>query len=167
MLVAVIAVVAPRMVADDHRARSSSPLVGRPAPAIAIPPLLDDVPGLDASAYLDDGIKLLNVWASWCAPCRAEHPNLSALSRREGVRVFGVAYKDETQDARRFLAALGNPFERVGIDPLGDAAVEWGARGVPETFVIDEDGIVLRRFAGPLIGKTLDDAIRFLDERER
>ena len=100
---------------------------------------------------------IVNVFASWCAPCRVEHPFLVALSEAPAVKagrvaVLGMNYKDEPDNARRFLGALGNPYSAVGTDRSGRAAIEWGVYGVPETFVIGPDGRILEKHVGPLDG---------------
>ena len=96
---------------------------------------------------------IVNVFASWCAPCRVEHPFLVALADAPSVKagkVVGMNYKDEAENARRFLGALGNPYSAVGVDRSGRAAIEWGVYGVPETFVIGGDGRILEKHVGPL-----------------
>lgn len=138
-----------------------SVLIGRPAPAFALAPLeaLKDpagqpVPGLTA-ADLKGRTTIVNVWASWCGPCRLEHPILMDLAKDASVRVVGINYKDNPENARRFLGALGNPFTAVGVDPNGRAAIEWGVYGVPETFVIGPDGTIRHKHIGPLTPETL------------
>ncbi len=137
-----------------------SPLIGKPVPAFALPALpLDDsalngdqaqAEGLTTAMLSGEGLTVVNFWASWCAPCRVEHPVLMDLARRPGMRVVGIAYKDEPDAARGFLRALGNPFERVALDLSGRTAIEWGVSGVPETFLVSPDGTVLARHVGPL-----------------
>ncbi|HEX2726850.1 MAG TPA: DsbE family thiol:disulfide interchange protein [Beijerinckiaceae bacterium] len=135
--------------------RVPSALIGRPVPAFALEPLPglaqagQPVPGL-ADADLKGRVTVVNVWASWCGPCRQEHPMLIALARNPSVRVVGINYKDNPENARRFLGALGNPFAAVGIDPSGRAAIDWGVYGVPETFVIGPDGTIRHKHIGPL-----------------
>ena len=104
-------------------------------------------------------MKLVNFWASWCAPCRAEHPLLSELAA-EGVPVLGINYKDEPDKALAFLGELGDPFARVGADASGRTGLDWGLYGVPETFVVDEAGTILLRHAGPLTPDVLEDRLR-------
>ena len=96
------------------------------------------------------GPLIVNVWASWCAPCRQEHPLLMALAKDPAIRLVGINYKDNPENARRFLGALGNPFAAVGADPNGRAAIDWGVYGVPETFVIGPDGTIRHKQIGPL-----------------
>ena len=133
-------------------------LAGREAPPVALTQLGPDAPFTDAT--LRDGkVKLVNFWASWCAPCRVEHPNLDALAA-EGVAIYGVNYKDKPGAALGFLAELGNPYAAIGADEAGRMGIEWGLYGVPETFVIDGEGRVVTRFAGPVTERALESDIR-------
>ena len=134
-----------------------SALLDKPAPAFALPPLLDGKPGL-ASSDLKGAPVLVNVWASWCVPCRAEHPVLTRLARE--VPVFGLNYKDKADDARRFLVELGDPYQRIGTDLSGRTAIDWGVYGVPETFVVDAEGRIRHRHVGPLTDKVVTETIR-------
>ena len=135
--------------------RVPSALIGRPVPAFALAPLEglrahgQPVPGL-ASEDLKGRVTVVNVWASWCGPCREEHPLLVDLARDPSIRVVGINYKDNPENARRFLGALGNPFAAVGVDPSGRTAIDWGVYGVPETFVIGPDGTIRHKHIGPL-----------------
>ena len=122
-----------------------SALIGKPAPAIVFEPLAGlrsngaDVPPLTPELIADmpEGtLALVNVWASWCAPCPQEHPLLVELGQDDRFRIFGINYKDKTENALGFLGQLGNPYDAVGIDPRGRNAIEWGVYGVPETFVV-------------------------------
>jgi cytochrome c biogenesis protein CcmG/thiol:disulfide interchange protein DsbE len=135
-----------------------SALIGKPAAVVALTDLGASVAFNDAD--LRDGrVKIVNFWASWCAPCRAEHPNLKALAE-EGLPIFGVNYKDAPTDALGFLADLGNPFVRLGADASGRMGIDWGLYGVPESFVISGDGTVILRFPGPLTRQVIDTVIR-------
>ena len=125
-----------------------STLVGREAPAIAVTPLGQDS-GFDTAVLKTPGVKLVNFWASWCAPCRAEHPMLEKLAA-EGVPIYGINYKDDPAKALAFLQELGDPFHGIGADASGRMALNWGVYGVPETYVIDSAGKVVMRFAGPI-----------------
>lgn len=133
-------------------------LQGKPAPGLQLA-AFGDKPLLTDEALRQDGVKLVNYWASWCAPCRAEHPQLMQLAA-EGVAVHGVNYKDVPEKARNFLSGLGDPFTLAGTDAEGRAAIDWGVYGVPETFVIDGKGTVVLRFAGPITPEILEDRIR-------
>ncbi|MRX49411.1 DsbE family thiol:disulfide interchange protein [Paracoccus sp. S-4012] len=124
-----------------------SALIGQPAPAAELQPL-GDLPPLPEN-LADGRVKLVNFWASWCAPCRVEHPHLSALAA-EGVPIYGVNYKDPPRNAVAFLDELGNPYEAVAADPQARMGLEWGVYGVPETFVVDGEGRITYRFAGPV-----------------
>ncbi|MDZ4096950.1 MAG: DsbE family thiol:disulfide interchange protein [Paracoccaceae bacterium] len=138
-----------------------SALAGKPAPAVVLTQLGDGAPFTDATLRAP-GVKLVNYWASWCAPCRAEHPILEALAA-EGVKIYGVNYKDKPDQALGFLAELGNPYTALGADS-GRMAINWGVYGVPETYVIDGTGKILLRFAGPITEAALQDTIRPLME---
>lgn len=129
-------------------------LAGKPAPAVRLEPLAGATPFTDAD--LRDGkIKLVNYWASWCAPCRVEHPNLMKL-QAEGVEILGVNWKDKPAQAQSFLSDMGNPFARLGADPANKMGLDWGVAGVPETFVVDGEGQIITRIAGPLTDAVLE-----------
>ena len=134
-----------------------SALLDKPAPDFDLPPLLPGKPGL-ASSDLKGAPVLVNVWASWCVPCRAEHPVLTRLGRE--VPIFGLNYKDKPEDARRFLVELGDPYRRIGTDPSGRVGIDWGVYGVPETFVVDAEGRIRHRHVGPLTEKVVAETIR-------
>lgn len=138
--------------------RVPSPLIDKPAPGFALAPLLDDRPGL-ATADLRGQVALVNVFASWCIPCRAEHPLLMRLAETEGVTVFGINYKDKPEDARAWLAELGNPYRRIGIDRDGKAGIDWGVYGVPESFVVDARGRIRFKWVGPMAPHILEEKI--------
>lgn len=135
-----------------------SALVGQPAAAVQLT-ALGDLPSFTQADLADGRIKIVNFWASWCAPCRAEHPKLMRL-KDEGLPIYGVNYKDTPEAALAFLNELGNPFDRVGADENGRMGIDWGLYGVPESFVIDGDGKVLLRFPGPMTDRALEAEIR-------
>jgi cytochrome c biogenesis protein CcmG/thiol:disulfide interchange protein DsbE len=145
------------MFRDDPDALPSA-VAGSPAPPVAVTPLGDKVP-FDSDVLREPGVKLVNFWASWCAPCRVEHPLLERLAA-EGVPIYGVNYKDEPDKALRFLAELGDPYAGIGADASGRMALDWGLYGVPETYVIDGNGTVVFRFAGPITSSILESTIR-------
>lgn len=134
-----------------------SSLIGRTAPVVDLRQLGDGPPP-DHADLTAKQVKLVNFWASWCAPCRVEHSNLQALSER-GIPIFGINYKDSPENALGFLTELGNPFHRIGADRQGRTAIDWGVYGVPETFVVDAAGIVRMRWAGPITGRILSEQI--------
>jgi cytochrome c biogenesis protein CcmG, thiol:disulfide interchange protein DsbE len=125
-----------------------SAYAGKAAPVLQVTPL-GDGPVLTDALLRAPGVKVVNFWASWCAPCRAEHPRLTEIAAL-GVPVYGVNYKDKPDDALGLLDELGNPYAALGADGTGRAGLDWGLYGVPETFVIDGSGTVLLRFAGPI-----------------
>ncbi len=134
-------------------------LISQPAPEFELGPVFGaNTPSLSRSNLVGNETPVvLNVFASWCVPCRAEHAVLTGLVERNGIELFGINYKDKPADAARWLSDLGNPYSRIGSDLSGRAGIEWGISGVPETFIIGTDGTVLYRYVGPIVG---DDAIR-------
>ena len=131
---------------------------GEVAPPVALSPL-GDRPVFDAAVLHEPGVKLVNFWASWCAPCRAEHPSLEALAD-EGVPIYGINYKDKPAKAEAFLRELGDPYRAIGADESGRTAIDWGLYGVPETYVVDGEGRIVLRFAGPITQRSLEGKIR-------
>jgi cytochrome c biogenesis protein CcmG, thiol:disulfide interchange protein DsbE len=134
-----------------------SALIGRPAPAFVLEPLPglkangEAVPGLSDADLRAGTVTVVNVWGSWCPPCRQEHPTLMELSKDRSFRLVGIDLKDNPDNARRFLGELGNPFSALGVDPAGRTAIDWGVYGAPETFVISRDGIIRYKHIGPLL----------------
>jgi cytochrome c biogenesis protein CcmG, thiol:disulfide interchange protein DsbE len=145
--------------------RLPSALIGQPAPATPLPPLAgleregQPVPGLDAAGFKGQ-VTLLNVWASWCVPCRDEAPLLMTLAQDMRIRLAGINYKDQPDNARRFLGRYGNPFAANGADDNGRAAIEWGVYGVPETFLIGRDGRIAYKLVGPITPDNLEHALK-------
>ncbi|MBD3626427.1 MAG: DsbE family thiol:disulfide interchange protein [Rhodobacteraceae bacterium] len=131
-----------------------SVLISQPAPNFDLPA----VEGVGVRGLSRDNLfgnsdpVVVNVFASWCVPCRAEHAVLTRMVERDGVRLFGINYKDKPEDARAWLESLGNPYERIGSDLNGRAGIEWGISGVPETFIVAGEGTVLYRYVGPVVG---------------
>lgn len=142
-----------------------SALIGREVPEFDLPPVagMADVPGLSDADLKTGDVTVVNVWASWCAPCRDEHPVLEALAVRlaaeGGARLVGLNYKDAPENARRFLGTLGNPFAAIGADRSGRTAIDWGVYGVPETFVVDGAGRIAFKHVGPISPAQLDAVI--------
>ncbi len=133
-----------------------SAMIDKSAPEFALPPLLDGKPGI-ARADLD-GPLLVNFFASWCVPCRVEHPVLGRLAGA-GVELLGIAWKDKPEDARAWLAELGDPYRRLAVDRDGRVGIDFGVYGVPETYVIDRTGKIRYREAGPITPEDLKDKI--------
>jgi cytochrome c biogenesis protein CcmG/thiol:disulfide interchange protein DsbE len=145
--------------------RIPSALIGRPAPQTTLPPvagLTQDgvpVPGLDAEAF-KGSVTIVNVWASWCVPCHDEAPLLLRLAADKRLRVVGINYKDQPDNARRFLGRYGNPFAAAGTDANGRASIEWGVYGVPETFVVGRDARIAYKLVGPITADNLERVLK-------
>jgi cytochrome c biogenesis protein CcmG, thiol:disulfide interchange protein DsbE len=141
-----------------------SVLIGTKAPSLSLQPLEGlMVAGEPVPALTDAAIKgklaLVNVWASWCVPCRQEHPVLLELARDPRITLVGINYKDKNDNALRFLGELGNPFAAVGIDPAGKSAIDWGVYGIPETYLVSPDGTILFKQIGPFTVESLRDKL--------
>lgn len=140
-----------------------SPLIGKQLPGFTAPALLNDHPGIGDQDILAGDLKgqvvAVNFFASWCLPCRAEHPMLKTLGSELGIPVLGIAYKDKNDAATAFLGELGNPYQRVGTDAPGRIGIDFGITGVPETFIIDKQGVVRTRIAGPLNEQIIDEQL--------
>jgi cytochrome c biogenesis protein CcmG, thiol:disulfide interchange protein DsbE len=153
-LVALLAVFAFSIDRDPGLVRSV--LIDRPAPQFALSQIPDlDVAGFDTAALAGE-VTVVNVFASWCVPCRDEHPLLEAMVARSGVRLYGINQKDAPENARAFLAELGNPYQRIGADTDGRVSIDWGVYGVPETFVVDAEGIITFKHVGPITRASLE-----------
>lgn len=145
--------------------RLPSALIGRTEPATDLPPvegLSSDgkpLPGL-VTADFKGAVTVLNVWASWCIPCRDEAPLLIRLAEDKRIRLVGLNYKDTAENARRFIGRFGNPYSANGADVSGRAGIEWGVYGVPESFVIDRTGTIVYKLVGPLTPENLDTVFR-------
>ncbi|MEA2920575.1 MAG: cytochrome c biosis protein CcmG, thiol:disulfide interchange protein DsbE [Bradyrhizobium sp.] len=145
--------------------RIPSALIGRPAPQTALPPLEGlaaggaQVPGLDPAVF-KGRVSVVNVWASWCVPCHDEAPLLTELARDKRLQMVGINYKDAPDNARRFLGRYGNPYGIVGVDGNGRAAIEWGVYGVPETFVVGQDGTIVYKMVGPVTADNVNTVLR-------
>lgn len=135
-----------------------SALIGKPAPTFDLPALLTELPGA-SRADLRGKPVLVNFFASWCVPCRVEHPLLMDLSKGSGVTLIGIVYKDKPEAAKALLQELGNPYDRIGQDLDGRAFIDFGAYGVPETFLIDAGGIIRFRQPGPLTRDVIEQEL--------
>jgi cytochrome c biogenesis protein CcmG, thiol:disulfide interchange protein DsbE len=145
--------------------RLPSVLIGREAPPTELPPVAglerngEPVPGI-VPADFKGAVTVLNVWASWCVPCRDEASLLMTLSGDKRIRLVGINYKDQPDNARRFLGRFGNPFVASGADANGRAAIEWGVYGVPETFIVGRDGKIAYKVVGPLTPENLERVVK-------
>jgi cytochrome c biogenesis protein CcmG/thiol:disulfide interchange protein DsbE len=132
-----------------------SVLIGHEAPPTDLPPLPgSSLPGL-SSADFKGHVTLVNVWASWCAPCREEQPLLMTLKNDPRFRLVGLNYKDKPENALRFLGEMGNPFAAIGTDQSGRTAIDWGVYGVPETYLVSNDGRILYKHVGPFTEQSI------------
>lgn len=162
IFVVLAAIFAVQLLSGKDNTTIPSALIGKPAPQTKLAPvegLLRDgapVPGLDSNDFKGQ-LTLVNVWGSWCVPCRQEHPHLMEIAKDKRLRVVGLNYKDEPENARRFLGDLGNPFAAVGADRNGRSAIEWGVYGVPETFLVGPDGKILYKHVGPFTAQSVKD----------
>ena len=137
-----------------------SPLIGKAAPAFSLPDLADSKQTL-TQAELQGKVSLLNVWGSWCVACRDEHPVLMQFAAEHVIPIYGLDYKDDRQAALDMLAKQGNPYTAVAYDASGDATIDWGVYGAPETFLLDKHGIIRYKYIGPLTPELIrDDLLR-------
>lgn len=127
-----------------------SPFVGKPAPQFSLPDLKDPKLTLSTADLKKSRLTLFNVWGTWCVECRQEHPFLVELAKHTKIPIYGLDWNDEREAALAWLADLGDPYQKVGFDKLGDAAIDWGVYGAPETFLIDGDGMVLLKHISPM-----------------
>ena len=147
-----------RLFAGDA-SRLPSALIGKPAPTFALAPVMGlDRPGLATADLQKGSVTIINVFASWCVPCRQEAAALLLLSQ-SGVRIVGIAYKDEPENTRRFLGQEGDPYAAVGADPSGRTAIDFGVYGVPETYVVKGDGTIEAKIVGPLTEDNIKDEL--------
>jgi cytochrome c biogenesis protein CcmG/thiol:disulfide interchange protein DsbE len=164
LFVALVLLFLIRLFAGDP-SRIPSALIGHPAPQTTLPPVAGlerdgrPIPGIDPERF-KGAVTLLNVWASWCVPCHDEAPLLVQLAQDPRLRIVGINYKDEPENARRFLGRYGNPFSAAGADPNGRGAIEWGVYGVPETFIVGRDGRIAYKLVGPITPENLETTIK-------
>lgn len=157
-----VAMAAVGMFREDPEGLPST-FVGQPAPGVP-EAALDGFPPATADMLAAGEVTLVNFWASWCPPCRAEHPKLLEMEAA-GIPIIGINFKDQASTATKYLIEDDNPFVGVGFDPQGRTAIDWGVTAPPETFILDAEGTVLFRFAGPLVGSDYEQ--RFLPALEK
>lgn len=164
VFVGLAAVFAVQLLSGKDSSAIPSALIGKQAPQTNLPAveglMRDGVPvsGLNSEDFKTGPggkLTLVNVWGSWCVPCRQEHPLLMEIAKDSRIRLVGLNYKDQPENARRFLGDLGNPFAAVGADRVGRSAIEWGVYGVPETFLVGPDGKIIYKHVGPFTPETV------------
>ena len=149
LFAALAGVFAFQLTSGKNSSELPSALIGKAAPATNLPPLDPAFPGISSNLF-QGRVTVLNVFASWCVPCRDEHPSLMELAKDKRFTLSGLNYKDKPDQALRFLGDLGNPYAEIGSDLSGRAGIDWGVYGVPETYVIGKDATISFKFVGPL-----------------
>jgi cytochrome c biogenesis protein CcmG/thiol:disulfide interchange protein DsbE len=132
-----------------------SPMICKTVPEFDLPPLKDSKPALKDADLKGAGVVLINFFASWCAPCRVEHPLLMELAEKKTLPVIGIAYKDKPEDTKAWLDRYGDPYTRIAVDRDGRTAIDWGVYGVPESYLVDNSGRILYKHVGPLTREKL------------
>lgn len=169
VVVALLGIVFTLVITDEDRnpKEIKSALIGSDVPAtLNLPPLYAGEKPIVAADFKEGKTILVNFFASWCLPCRAEHKNLVTLAARDDVILYGIAYKNNPEAARKFLTELGNPYDRIGVDVDGfKAGIDFGISGVPETYIINGDGVITYRQWGPIISPVqMKQLLRALEE---
>jgi cytochrome c biogenesis protein CcmG/thiol:disulfide interchange protein DsbE len=158
VLLAVLTWVSASLLQGGSHHRLSSTLINKPAPDFLLPPLPGHKEGLSRS-NLSSRVVLVNFFASWCVPCLTEHPVLTRLSQEHGVPVLGIGFNDQPAAIQNWLQLNGDPFESIGIDSDGHTAITWGITGIPETFVVDQDGFIRFHLQGPLTPQLVNSTL--------
>ncbi len=156
--IAIAAVIAYFMLSDKDAKIIPSALIDKPVPEFSLPSI-DGAAGGLATAHLGGQVSVLNVFASWCIPCKVEHPQITRLGKIPGVALYGLNFKDKADAAKTWLRRMGNPYHRIGADTDGRAAIEWGVYGVPETFIVDTTGRIRYKHVGPIMPRDLQETI--------
>lgn len=143
-----------------------STMIGKGVPDTSFPPVKDltaadgkPVPGFTSADLAKGHVTIVNYWASWCAQCVEEHPLLAPLKEKSGADLYSVNYKDAADAARRYLGRYGNPYSVVGTDPAGRGAIDWGVYGMPETFIVNGNGVIVYKHIGPLSPESIETKI--------
>lgn len=164
VFVVIAAVFAYEIIAGNNTSDLPSALLNDPAPEFDMPPLEglarggEQVPGF-ATADLRGQVTVVNVFASWCVPCRQEHPFIEELGEDDRFALFGINHTDQPPAALEFLRDYGNPYDRVGVDPRQRVSIDWGVYGVPETFLLDREGVIRHKVIGPIDEERLQDEV--------
>ena len=157
LLAGLVAVFALNIDRDPSLVRSV--LIDKPAPEFSLAAVAGTArEGFD-TASLQGEVTVVNVFASWCIPCRDEHPLLTRLKAETGVRLFGINQRDQADNAAKFLGELGNPYDRIGADTDNRVSIDWGVYGVPETFVVNARGVITYKHVGPISPQSLEEEI--------
>ncbi|TNE64663.1 MAG: DsbE family thiol:disulfide interchange protein [Alphaproteobacteria bacterium] len=156
VVLALVVLFLAMMLSDRNPKEIKSVIVGREAPAFSLPGLKDATATITDADLKSGQPILVNFFASWCVPCRAEHEHLMELARERHIPIIGIAYKDDPEKARAFLEELGDPYMVTANDADGRTGIDWGVSGVPETFVIDGKGIVRYRHWGPVVDGNIE-----------
>ena len=165
VLVGLVAVFAMNMERDPSLVRSV--LINKPAPQFALAAVAGTgVEGFDTASLVGE-VTVVNVFASWCIPCRDEHPLIERLKAETGVRIFGINQRDAADNAVKFLTELGNPYDRIGGDTDNRVSIDWGVYGVPETFVVDAEGVITFKHVGPLTPEAIETELLPAIEKAR
>ena len=151
LIIIVIGLVFLQTILFGEPGKIHTPLNGREIPQFTLSALLEDTPGFSSEDLQKEEIALVNFWASWCAPCRAEHPVLQQLAQKHKIPIYGVNYKDKPELARAFIDELGNPYHKIGIANDPDFGIAWGVFGLPETYLIGSQGRILYKHIGPIL----------------
>jgi len=136
-----------------------SALIGKTAPSLSLPPLEGSNTAVLNDMAIRGKLTLVNVFASWCVPCRQEHPILKKLAKDSRLNIVGINYKDRNDNALRFLGELGNPYKAIGVDPNGKAAIDWGVYGIPESYLVGPDGKIIYKKVGPFDERSLTQGL--------
>lgn len=154
---AVGAVFAVELLDEDSDILESA-LIDQPVPRFELSNLTAGAEPLSDADLKSGAVSVVNLWASWCGPCKIEHPELMRMAREHGVTIYGIAVRDKPGDSRAMLTQLGDPYAKVGVDPDGQTALRWGYSGVPETFVVDGDGAIVFK-QGPISNNDVEKKI--------
>ncbi len=153
---------------ESDPSRLPSTMIGKAVPEFTLAPITGlPTPGLISTDLKQGKVSIVNIFASWCVPCRDEHPMLMELAKRTDIQLVGINNKDAAADATQFLAAAGNPFARIGADVNGRVSIDWGGYGVPETFVVDGKGNITQKFVGPITPEQLSGELATAIEKAK